>query len=79
MEYLRDANINGVDSENHHAEAEEESRLGDPALELETPETWAQAWIPEAWPENQDKNNKETSGKRLMWLHVIGENIMKYF
>ena len=49
--------------------AETESRLGgskgDPAVELE---------IPEALPDNQGRDNKEKSGKRLRWLHVIGEN-----
>ena len=86
MEFLSDEDINKVDinkvdsltetSEDktiNDSGAETESRLGDPAVELETPE---------AWPDNQGRDNRETSGKRLMWLHVIGEkrdirNILK--
>ena len=56
-------------------EAETESRHGDPAIELETPE---------AWSDHQDRNRKdqlriimrnrkEANGKRLIWLQVIGE------
>ena len=68
MEFLRDEDINKVDSQTQTSEdkiriidsgAETESRLGDPAVDLETPE---------AWPDNQGR-----SGKRLRWLHVIGE------
>ena len=74
MEFLRDEDVNKVDSPTETSDdkaiiysgAETESRLGDPAVELETPE---------AWPEQQDRNNRETSGKRLRWLHIIGENI----
>ena len=73
MEFLRDEDINQVESVTETTDdkdindsgAETESRLGDPAVELETPE---------AWPDNQGRDNKETSGKRLRWLHVIGEN-----
>ena len=73
MEYLRDEDINKVESLTETSEdkgiidsgAETESRLGDPAVELETPE---------AWPDHQDGNNEETSGKRLRWLQIIGEN-----
>ena len=80
MEFLRDENINKVDSVTEEkpiivSEAEAVSRLGDPAVELETPE---------AWPDHQDRsrkdqlriimrNRKEASGKRLRWLQVIGE------
>ena len=77
MEFLRDEDINKIESLIESSEgkaiidsgAETESRLGDPAVELETPE---------AWPDNQGRDNKETSGKRLRWLHIIGENI-EYF
>ena len=73
MEFLRDEDINKVGSLTETLEnktivdsgAETESRLGDPTVELETPE---------AWPDHQGRDNKETSGKRLSWLHVIGEN-----
>ena len=81
MEFLRDEDIDKVDTLTETSEdktiidsgAETESRLGDPAVELETPE---------AWPDNQGRDNRETRGKRLMWLHVIGEkrdirNILK--
>ena len=72
MEFLRDEDINKVDSLTETSEdkaiidsgAETESRLGDPAVELETPE---------AWPDNQGRDTRETSGKRLRWLLVIGE------
>ena len=75
MEFLRDEDIRKVKSLRHTSEykttiidsgAETESRLEDPAIELETPE---------AWPDNQGRMNKETSGKRLRWLHVIGKNV----
>ena len=74
MEFLGDEDIGKGDSLAETSEdktiidsgAELESRLGDPAVELETPE---------AWPDNQGRDNRETSGKRLKWLHVIGENI----
>ena len=73
MEFLRDEDINKVEYVTETSEdksiidsgAETESRLGDPAVDLETPE---------AWPDHQGRDNKETSGKRLSWLHVIGEN-----
>ena len=70
MEFLRDDDMNKVDpvtetSNKKDFGVETESKLGDPAVELETPE---------AWPDHQDKNNKATCGKRLRWLHVIGEN-----
>ena len=72
MEFLRDEDIDKVESLTETANdkgimdsgAETESRLGDPAVELETPE---------AWPDHQDRNNKETRGKRVRWLHIIGE------
>ena len=71
MEFLRDDDINKVESVTETSEnkeiidsgAETESRLGEPAVEVETPE---------AWPEHQDRNNTETRGKRLRWLHIIG-------
>ena len=78
MEFLRDEDINKVESLSEtltetpndktfvDSGVEAESRLGDPAFELETPE---------AWPEHQGRDNKETSGKRLRCLRVIGENI----
>ena len=73
MEFLRDEDINKVESLTETSEdkaiidsgAETESRLGDPAVDLDTPE---------AWPDYQGGDNKETSGKRLRWLHVIGKH-----
>ena len=73
MEFLRDEDIEKVESvtETSNDEsiidsgAEMESRLGDPAVELETPETM---------PDNQGRKNKDTNGKRLRWLHFIGEH-----
>ena len=67
MEFLRDEDMTKVESVTDaktDPEAETESRDGDPAVELETPE---------AWPDNQGGDNKETSGKRTRWFHVIGE------
>ena len=67
MEFLRDEDINKVDSLTQTSEdsgAETESRLGDPAVDLETPE---------AWLEHQGRDKKGKSGKRLRWLHVVGE------
>ena len=83
MEFLRDEDINKVDSLTETSDdktiidsgAETKSRLEDPAVELETPE---------AWPDHQDRNRKdqlriimrnrkEANGKRLIWLQVIGE------
>ena len=78
MEFLRDEDMTKVESVTDaktDPEAETESRLGDPAVELETPE---------AWPDHQDRsrkdqlriimrNRKEANGKRLIWLQVIGE------
>ena len=74
MEFLRDEDINKSDSQTQTSEdkiriidsgAETESRLGDPAVDLDTPE---------AWPDHLGGDNKETSGKRLRWLHVIGKH-----
>ena len=73
MEFLRDEDINKVDFLTEVSNdktifvsgAEAESRLGDPAVELGTPE---------AWPDHQGRDNRETSDKRLRWLHIIGEN-----
>ena len=71
MEFLRDEDINKVGDVTETSDdktiifSETESRLGDPDVELETPE---------AWLDKQDRDNKEPSGKRLRWLHVIGEN-----
>ena len=73
MEFLRDEDIGKVDSLTQTSEdkgvidsgAETESRLGDLAVELETPE---------AWLDRQDGSNKGRNGKRLRWLHIIGEN-----
>ena len=72
MEFLRDEDVNKVEPLTETSEDktiidsgdETESRLGDPAVELETPE---------AWPDNQGRENKKTSGKRLRLLHIIGE------
>ena len=83
MEFLRDDDIDQVEPVTETSNnkviidsgAEMESRLGDPAVELETPE---------AWPDQQDRsrkdqlriimrNRKEANGKRLIWLQVIGE------
>ena len=71
MEFLRDEDK--VESATETLEdktiidsgAETESRLGDPAVDLDTPE---------AWLDYQGGDNKETSGKRLRWLHVIGKH-----
>ena len=78
MEFLRDGDIDKVDSLTGSSDdkpiidsvAETESRLGDPSVELETPE---------AWPDHQGRDSKETSGKRLRWLHVIGANRLYFF
>ena len=72
MEYMRDEDINKVESLTETSEdkttidpgAETESRLGDPAVELETPE---------AWPDQQGRSTRETSDKRLGWLQFIGK------
>ena len=78
MEFLRDEDMTKVESVTDaktDPEDETESRHGDPAVELETPE---------AWPDHQDRsrkdqlriimrNRKEANGKRLIWLQVIGE------
>ena len=77
MEFLRDEHADKVESETSDdidktitdSGAETESRFEDPVIELETPD---------AWPDHQGRDNKETSGKRLRWLHIIGENI-EYF
>ena len=73
MEFLRDEDMNKVDPVTETSSdktiidsgVETESRLGDPAVDLETPE---------AWLDHQERNSKETRGKRLRWLHIIGEN-----
>ena len=79
MEYLRDENINKVDSVTETSEekttmvseAEAESRL---AVELETPEAWTDNKDRSSLKaDNQDRSDKKTNGKRLIWLHVIGE------
>ena len=68
MEFLRDEDVNKAVSVTETSEdsgSETESRHGDPAVELETPE---------AWPDHQGRDNKvTTSGIWLRWLHVIGE------
>ena len=66
MEFLRDEDMNKVESLTETSEdktiidsgAETESRLGDPAVELETSE---------AWPDHQGRNN------RIRWLRIIGK------
>ena len=73
MEFLRDEDVKKVESltetlndkDINNSGAETESRPGDPAVDLDTPE---------AWPDHQGGDNKETSGKRLRWLHVIGKH-----
>ena len=72
MEFLRDEDIKMVESLTETSDdktiidsvGETESRIEDPAVELETSE---------AWPEHQGRNNRGTNGKRFRWLHVIGE------
>ena len=73
MEFLREEDMNKVESVTETSAedktivdsgAETESRLGDPAVEVETLE---------AWPDHQGGNNGEKNGKRLRWLHIIGE------
>ena len=71
MEFLRDEDINKVDSLTQtsedkaiiDSEAETESRLGDTPAEVETSE---------AWPDNQGRIYSGTRGKRLRWLNIIG-------
>ena len=66
MEFLRDEDINQVQSVTETSNdttiidsgTETESRLGDPAVELETSE---------AWPDHQGRNN------RIRWLRIIGK------
>ena len=63
MEFLRDEDIEKVESVTETSNdidsgAETESRLGDPAVELETSE---------AWPDHQGRNN------RIRWLRIIGK------
>ena len=73
MEFLRDEDkvdsltetSNDADKPIFESGSETESRPGDPAVELETPE---------AWPDNQGRDKRETNGKRLRWLHIIGKN-----
>ena len=71
MEFLRDEDIGKFESVTETSEDKPiidsgaQTESGDPSVELETPE---------AWPDHQDKNNKETNGKRLRWLHVIGKD-----
>ena len=66
MEFLRDEDIDEVESlTTDNKTIILGLQVGDPAVELETPEVW---------PDHHGGNNKETSGKRLRWLHVIGEN-----
>ncbi len=71
MEFIRDGDITNIETVTSNDKtiidsgAETEPRLGDPAVDLETPE---------AWPDHQGRNNKETTGNRLRWLHIIGEN-----
>ena len=66
MEFLRDEDIEKVESVTETSNdttiidsgTETESRLGDPAVELETSE---------AWPDHQGRNN------RIRWLRIIGK------
>ena len=70
MEFLRDEDIGKVESltettgDKTIIVSETESRLEDP-VDLETPD---------AWPDHQGRDKKETRVKRLRWLHIIGEN-----
>ena len=70
MEFLRDEDIGKVESlaettgDKTIMVSETESRLEDP-VDLETPDDW---------PDHQGRDKKETRGKRLIWLHIIGEN-----
>ena len=76
MEFLRNKDITKVESltepsnDKTDSGAEVESKLGDPVVELETTETW---------PDHQDRISKETSCRRIIWLHVIGENTEIFF
>ena len=76
MEFLRDEDTSKVESLTSndetifHSGAETNSRLEDPAVELETPE---------AWPDHQSRINRETSAKWVIWLHIIGENREYFF
>ena len=73
MEFLRDEDIEKVESVTETSNdttiidsgTETESRLGDPAVELETSE---------AWPDHQERN-KEKNGNRIRWLRIIGKII----
>ena len=72
MEFLRDNDITNIETVTLNDKtiidsgAETKSRHGDPSVDLETPDVW---------PDHQDRNNRETIGKWLRWLHIIGENI----
>ena len=69
MEFLRDEDKveSRTETSNDKTDfgAEAESKLGDPAaaVELETAE---------AWPDQQNRNKKESSDKWLKWIQVIG-------
>ena len=70
MEFLRDEDMNKIESltsedkNNIDSGAETESRLEDPAVEVETPE---------ACPDQKGRDNRETRGKWVRWLHAVGE------
>ena len=74
MESLRDEEVDSLTGSSDvkaiiDSGAESGSRLGDPVVELETPD---------AWPEHQSRNKKETSDKRVRLFRVIGEQ-RQYF
>ena len=71
MEFLRDEDIRKIKSLTQTSEyktiidsgAKTESRLEDSAVELETPE---------AWPDQQGRNKKESNDRWLKWIQVTG-------
>ena len=74
MESLRDEEVDSLTGSSDvkaiiDSGAESGSRLGDPVVELETPD---------AWPAHQSRNKKETSDKRVRLFRVIGEQ-RQYF
>ena len=74
MESLRDEEVDSLTGSSDvkaiiDSRAESGSILGDPAVELETPD---------AWPAHQSRNKKETSDKRVRLFRVIGEQ-RQYF
>ena len=73
MEFMREEDIGRVESPEMPKDIaiinsgdKKGSTPGDSAVELEKPE---------AWPDHQSRAKKETSGKWLYWLKVIGKHI----